>query len=87
MDEKRTKKPQEQFQKGDRIIVLYQGRYNGMHGTFLGIRRDPNWADIEELPGMIHAHPVAWIRRIDHHFDVSDIRAESVQGIEGRPQR
>lgn len=72
MYEKKSARPQDQFQAGESVIVLYQGRYNGMLGKFLGTRADANWADIEESPGIVHAHPMEWIRRIDHRFDRGD---------------
>lgn len=50
------------FQAGDRIVLLHQGRYNGLPGCFVRLREDPNWADIEEPDGSIRAHPVLWLR-------------------------
>jgi hypothetical protein len=51
------------FSSGDPVVVLYQGLHNGMPGRFVGLREDPNWADIEEQDGSIRSHPVLWLRR------------------------
>jgi len=51
------------FCVGDPVVVLYQGLHNGMPGRFVGLREDPNWADIEERDGSIRKHPVLWLRR------------------------
>jgi hypothetical protein len=50
------------FLAGEPVIVLYQGLYNGMPGHFVGMREDPNWADIEEGNGKVHPQPVLWLR-------------------------
>jgi hypothetical protein len=36
-----------------------------MPGRFVGLRKDPNWADIEEQDGCIRGHPVLWLRRLE----------------------
>jgi hypothetical protein len=51
------------FCSGDPVVVLYQGLHNGMPGRFVALRKDPNWADIEERDGSIRGHPVLWLRR------------------------
>lgn len=71
-------KPREHFQDGEPVLVLYQGHYNGMLGKFRGIRRDPDWADIEEGNGIVRPHPFDWIRRIDHRFDEPDTGPDRV---------
>jgi hypothetical protein len=53
------------FRAGERVVVLYDGLYNGMPGHFVGLRKDPNWADIKEQDGVIRSHPVLWLRRPD----------------------
>jgi hypothetical protein len=53
-----TTETRRQFRTGDPIIVLYDGRT----GRFLGLRTDPNWADIEGSNGLIRSHPVQWLR-------------------------
>lgn len=53
------------FQPGDPVIMLYQGRHNGMWGRFVGLRADPNWADIEERNGSVQSHPVRWLRHLE----------------------
>jgi hypothetical protein len=50
------------FRAGDPVIVLYEGRYDGLHGCFVGLREDPNWADIAEPNGVVSGHPVQWLR-------------------------
>ena len=65
MDEKKLTTQREEFQTGESLIVLYQGKYNGMAGKFVGIRPDPDWADIEVAPGIVRAHPVDWLRKLD----------------------
>ena len=50
------------FHVGDAVVVLYQGLYDGMAGSFLGLAQDPKWADIREADGSVHAHPLAWLR-------------------------
>ncbi len=66
MDKKKRTTEREEFQIGESLIVLYQGKYDGMAGKFVGIRPDPDWADIEVAPGIVHAHPVDWLRKIGH---------------------
>lgn len=52
------------FHAGDPIVVLYQGRHNGLHGHFVGMRPDENWCDIKETQsGDIVSHPILWVRR------------------------
>jgi hypothetical protein len=54
-----------QFRPGDSIVVLCEGRYNGIAGRFVGLRDDPNWAEIEQSDGLIRSHPVQWLRPQD----------------------
>jgi hypothetical protein len=49
------------FQPGEKVFVA-QGVYQGTIGTFLGLREDPNWSDIQELNGSVRTHPVVWLR-------------------------
>jgi hypothetical protein len=51
------------FRADEPVVVLYEGMYNGLSGRFLGLRTDPNWADIQEQNGQIRSHPVVWMRR------------------------
>lgn len=67
-----------QFRAGDSIVVLYDGRYNGMAGRFVGLRDDPNWADIEQSNGSVRPHPVQWLRRPEDLPDLAAIRAEGM---------
>jgi len=48
------------FREGD-SVVLAEGTYQGTSGVFVGLRADPNWADIKELSGNVREHPVAWL--------------------------
>jgi hypothetical protein len=73
MDSRKLTRPRDKFQSGESVIVLYQGKYNGRLGRFVGTRADPNWVDIEEKPGVVRAHPLDWVRRIDDRFDGADI--------------
>jgi hypothetical protein len=50
------------FQKGE-AVVLARGSYPGTTGTFLQLRADPAWADIQETGGDIRSHPVEWLDR------------------------
>ena len=49
-----------EFRKGDDVL-LAEGTYQGTRGVFLGLRKDVNWADINERNGGIRSHPVAWL--------------------------
>jgi hypothetical protein len=48
------------FQKGDEV-VLAKGSYQGTPGVFIRLKKDVNWADIEERNGSVRSHPVAWL--------------------------
>ena len=50
------------FQKGE-ALVLARGTYPGTRGTFLRLRDDVSWAEIQESDGNIRSHPVAWLER------------------------
>ena len=67
MNEKKLKPLRQEFRTAEPLIVLYQGKYNGMAGRFVGIRADPNWADIEEPSGMIRPQPRDWLRKVDEN--------------------
>ena len=49
-----------EFRQGDEI-VLAEGTYQGTLGTFLRLKKDVNWAEINERNGRIWSHPVAWL--------------------------
>lgn len=76
-----TTEEHRQFRAGESIVVLYDGRYNGMAGRFVGLREDPNWADIEESDGAIHSHPVQWLRRPEELADPAAILGERMPAI------
>lgn len=59
-----------EFRPNDPVVVLLDGRYNGINGDFVGLRADPNWADIQEQDGMVRSHPVLWLR---HPQDLPDL--------------
>lgn len=61
------------FHTGDAVMVLYQGRYDGMAGVFVGLAQDPNWADIREQDGSVHAHPLVWVRHAEAASDLKTI--------------
>jgi hypothetical protein len=48
--------------RGDAVVVLYQGRHNGWLGHFLRFRPDRAWAEIEDRAGVVQSYPVAWLR-------------------------
>ena len=48
------------FREGDQV-VLAKGSYQGTLGVFVGLKKDVNWADIQERNGSIRSHPVAWL--------------------------
>lgn len=50
------------FQAGEPVTLLYQGRYDGMDGRYLGLTRDPNWAEVEDGAGVVTSHPLLWLR-------------------------
>lgn len=37
-----------EFAPDELVVVLYEGRFYGMAGRFLGLGVDPNWADIQD---------------------------------------
>ena len=51
---------QNAFRSGD-DVVLSEGPYQGTPGSFLRLRPDSNWADIEERNGKVRSHPLAWL--------------------------
>lgn len=61
------------FRTGDSVVVLYEGRYDGIHGCFVGLREDPSWADIAEPNGVVSRHPVLWLRHPE------DLKTPSLQ--------
>ena len=65
-----------EFSLDAQVVVLYDGLHNGKTGRFVGLRADPNWADIKEQDGVIRSHPVLWLR------DPAEIAA-SPEGIQG----
>jgi hypothetical protein len=56
-----------EFRRGDPIVVLHDGLYNGMAGRFLKLRKDANWVDIEEGNGKVRSHPVRWLRHAEDY--------------------
>lgn len=64
------------FLPDEAIVVLYDGRYNGMPGHFVELRSDPNWADIRDHDGISRPHPVAWLRRPDELPSAAALLAE-----------
>jgi len=65
-----------EFRAGDRV-VLAEGPYEGTPGVFVTLRKDPNWADIQERNNMVQCHLVIWLEQ-------SNQPAESVQGQAAR---
>ncbi len=50
------------FAKGE-SVYLAEGTYQGTRGTFLKLRPDINWAEIQEQGGLVRCHPVIWLKR------------------------
>jgi hypothetical protein len=48
------------FPQGDQVVMT-GGPYWGTSGTFLRLRSDANWADLEEPSGIVRCHPLACI--------------------------
>ena len=48
------------FVPGEKVF-LAEGPYTCTLGIFLGLRKDVNWADIQE-PDQVATHPVCWLR-------------------------
>jgi hypothetical protein len=65
-----------EFRAGDSVVILYDGLYNGLAGRFVGLRMDPNWADIDEGNGSVRPHPVQWLRRPEDLVDLTAVPAE-----------
>jgi hypothetical protein len=49
------------FHAGDEV-VLAEGPHKYVRGTFLRLRDDVEWAEIQEPNGTISKHPVEWMR-------------------------
>ncbi|HZQ18280.1 MAG TPA: hypothetical protein VFA90_06120 [Terriglobales bacterium] len=48
------------FHPGEEV-VLAEGPHKYVHGIFLRLREDVEWADIKEANGAISSHPVEWM--------------------------
>jgi hypothetical protein len=48
------------FHAGDEVI-LAEGPHKYVHGTFLGLKEDVEWAAIKEANGKVNSHPVEWM--------------------------
>lgn len=51
------------FRAGDQVVVA-RGSYPGTPGTFLRIKEDVKWADIEEANGVVRSHPMIWLDHV-----------------------
>ena len=49
------------FHPGDEV-VLAEGPHKYVHGIFLGLKDDVEWAAIKETNGAVNSHPVEWMR-------------------------
>ena len=49
------------FHPGDEV-VLAEGPHMYVHGRFLRLKDDVEWAAIEEANGTVSSHPVEWMR-------------------------
>jgi len=50
------------FHAGDEV-VLSDGPHKFVHGTFLGLKDDVEWASIKEASGALNSHPVEWMSK------------------------
>ena len=48
------------FHPGDEV-VLAEGPHKYVHGIFLGLKEDVEWAAIKEANGTMGSHPVEWM--------------------------
>ena len=48
------------FHPGDEV-VLAKGPQKYVHGIFLQLKEDVEWADIKQANGAISSHPVEWM--------------------------
>jgi hypothetical protein len=49
------------FHTGDEV-VLAEGPHRYVHGIFLRLKDDVEWAAIKEANGAVSSHPVEWMR-------------------------
>lgn len=49
------------FHAGEEV-VLAEGPHKYVHGIFLGLKDDVEWASIKEASGAVNSHPVEWMR-------------------------
>jgi hypothetical protein len=50
------------FHAGDEV-VLAEGPHKYVHGIFLGLKEDVEWAAVKEASGAVNSHPVEWMSR------------------------
>ena len=48
------------FNTGEPVVVM-DGPYKFTRGTFMALKEDPKWADIQEDNALIRAHFVEWL--------------------------
>ena len=48
------------FHSGD-VVVLTHGPHKYVHGIFLNLKEDVEWAAIREPSGTVNSHPVEWM--------------------------
>lgn len=70
-----------EFAPDELVVVLYEGRFCGRFGRFLGLRVDPNWADIQERDGVIRSHPVLWLRHSATFLSPGGVAARGIQPV------
>jgi len=58
------------FHSGD-DVVLSEGPHKYVHGTFLRLKEDVEWAAIKEANGAISSHPVEWMSTYTGPFSYS----------------
>jgi hypothetical protein len=48
------------FRAGDEV-VLVEGPHKYVHGVFIELKDDVEWASIKESNGTVSNHPIAWM--------------------------
>jgi hypothetical protein len=49
------------FHVGDKV-VLVEDPHKYVHGAFMGLKDDLEWATVEQANGALRSHPVEWMR-------------------------
>ena len=63
------------FHPGD-AVVLANGPHKYVHGVFLNLKDDVEWAAIRESNGTVSSHPVEWMESYHAHDGITMSGAE-----------